>query len=560
MGASGPGIRIGIAWKLAVLLVISTAAFFCLFGYFQLRLQQSQSEQLILLSADRIADLIHSGARHTMMRNDRDGLHHQINDVGAEPGIRRVRLYNEEGRIQYSTAADEVGAMVDKSAEACYACHSQEAPLARLKRTDRARIFRDSAGRRTLAVIRPIENRPECSNAACHAHPASRRILGVIDAQLGLEAVDAQIAGHQRRMVGSTLVAIILMSVLSVVFVWTVIHKPIRELARGIRDVARGNLEQRLPVRSRDEIGDLGAAFNKMAEELDQAHSELTDWARTLEERVRRKTEQLEQAHTSLVASEKMASLGKLAATVAHEVNNPLFGMLTYARLGLKEIQQQENLDPKRKAALSDYLSVIERESKRCGEIMKNLLAFARQTAPQRSMNSVNTMAERAVKLIRHQLELQEISLELELDASVPEISCDADKIQQVLLVLMVNATEAMAEGGSLRVASTFDADAETVTLIVQDTGSGIPPEVASQIFEPFFTTKENQHRTGLGLAIAKGIVDQHGGRIAVESTEGKGTTFRITLPVRQPEQQPETDGMVVAQPAVTGPQSRKSA
>ena len=533
MGAIRPAllkIRIGLAGKLAACLIFGTAAIFALFGYLHLRLQQQQSEQLVLLSAIRVSDIIHSSARHMMMVNDRGGMHALIRDFGAEPGIRRVRLFNEEGRIQFSTDSREVGRLVDKSAEQCFACHAQQSPLTRLNRPDRARIFRDTDGRRVLAVIRPIDNRPECSEAACHAHSPSRSILGVIDAQMTLESVDTQLAAGQKRMLLSIAMALFAMLLISVMFVWGVVHRPIQDLTRGIHDVARGNLHHRLPVRSGDELGQLAESFNRMAGDLEAARSESTEWARTLEERVRRKTEQLEQAHHSLVASEKMASLGKLAATVAHEVNNPLFGMLTYARLGLKELGR-EGLGEGPRQALAEYLKIIERESKRCGEIMKNLLTFARQTAPQRSRANLNTLVERAAALVRHQLEMQEIDFRFQPDPSLPEFFCDAGQIQQVLLVLLVNAAEATPNGGSITVSTRYDQERSRAVFVVADTGCGMPEEVKSQIFEPFFTTKENQHRTGLGLAIARGIVEKHGGSIDVVSEPGQGTAFTVSLP-----------------------------
>jgi two-component system NtrC family sensor kinase len=349
--------------------------------------------------------------------------------------------------------------------------------------------------------------------------------------------VDQQIAQHRAQVLELLAVALVLYSLLSVLFVLKVVHQPIKELTEGTRRVAQGHLDLRLPVRSEDELGALAASFNTMTADLSQAHVELTEWARTLEERVRRKTEELERIHASLVANEKMASLGKLAATVAHEVNNPLFGMLTYARLTLKTLNSLD-LDPAVKASMTENLKVVERESRRCGDIMKNLLTFARQTKPHRAPAGVNELVDRALKLVRHQLELQEIALVTEFAEGLPEVYCDSGQIQQVLLVLMVNATEAMSGGGRMTVGTYAGEGGSTVLVKVKDTGHGIPPDVLTQVFEPFFTTKESQHRTGLGLAIAKNIIEHHAGKLDVRSVVEQGTEFIITLPVGAPDEQ----------------------
>jgi two-component system NtrC family sensor kinase len=519
---------------------VATAGFFAFAGYLNIRLERQNYEKLILLSADRLSDIILRSTRHEMLLNDRDSLHHVIRDIGAEPGIDRVRIFNKDGLIRFSTSDGEVGSMVDKRGEACYACHAQEAPLAKLDRPDRARIFRNAGGQRTLAVIRPIENHPDCSNSGCHAHPPDKRILGVIDTHLSLAAVDEQIAGHQRQIVVLTVLAVPLFSALSAVFVWVVVHRPVRELKRATERIRKGELGFTVPVLSEDELGALAESFNQMNAELGQAHSELTDWARTLEKRVRRKTEELERAHSTLVASEKMASLGKLAATVAHEVNNPLFGMLTYARLAVKALSQDE-LSPEAKNGIIENLRVIERESKRCGEIMKNLLAFARQSKPHRAPNDINTLVNRAVDLVRHKLTMQQVEIDIRRSA-LPEACCDPGQIQQVLIILIMNAAEAMAGGGRLTIETGAEPGDGTVFFRVRDTGCGIPDQIRLQIFEPFFTTKENQHRTGLGLAIARNIVEQHGGRMDLRSEVGKGTEFTITIPIEAPtELAPET-------------------
>lgn len=515
-------IRLGLAPKLAICVVTGTAAFFALFGYINLRVVRRQSEDLVLQAAERITGLILRSAHFGMLHNDREALYTVIQEMGGEPGIRRIRIFNKEGRITVSTEAGEVGTVVDKSAEACYGCHSQSAPLARLNRPDRARIFMDKqGGERVLGVIRPIENSAACFNAACHVHPASQRVLGVVDANLSLAGVDAQMARHQATLVGFLIGAITIGSLTAVLFIWAVVYRPVQELIRGTHRVAGGDLDYRLPVRSDDELGDLAASFNKMTAEVagEQAR---------IEEQVRRKTAELERVYKTLLSTEKLASIGKLAATVAHEINNPLFGILTYSRLIRRELGKQEFAG---RDDLAGQLETIERESKRCGDLVKNLLTFGRQAPSHRELNDLNVVVRRAVALVKHKLDLQSVELRESLAADLPPVECDANQMQQVLIVLLVNASEAIPKGGSVSVSTALDPATDQVVVRVKDTGLGIPEDVLPHIFEPFFTTKQDQLRTGLGLAVAHSIVEQHGGEISVRSAPGEGTEFTVALP-----------------------------
>jgi two-component system NtrC family sensor kinase len=515
-------LRLGLAAKVAICVIASTAAFFALFGYINLRMERSHSQDMVVQTADRISDVILRSTKYEMLHNDREALYNIIQELGSEPGTQRIRIFNKEGRITYSTDAREVNTVVDKSAEACYGCHSQTAPLTRLRRPDRARMFWDKQGHHLLAVIRPIDNAPECSSAGCHVHQASQRVLGVIDADLSLATVDAQMSQHQAALGYFLVGAIIFGSLLAVAFIWVVVYRPVKALIDGTHRVAGGDLNYRLPVTSDDELGDLASSFNKMTEEVAGVQAKI-------EEQVRRKTAELERVHKTLLNSEKMASIGKLAATVAHEINNPLFGILTYARLVSRALLKHEI--PGRDE-MAEQLQTIERESKRCGDLVKNLLTFSRQAPIHREPNDLNTVVHRAVLLVKHKLEMQNIELEESLAKDMPPVHCDANQVQQVVLVLMVNASEAMPKGGKLEVTTEFDAAAEQGAVRVKDTGSGIPEELLPRIFDPFFTTKEDQNRTGLGLAVAHSIVEQHGGEISVRSAPGEGTEFRVALPV----------------------------
>ena len=513
--------RMGVAAKLAISVIASTAVFFAFFGIVNLRSEQHFSQDQVEQAANRITDLIVRSTHYEMLRNDKDALLNMIHEVGSGPGIQRIRILNKDGLIIYSTDSKEVGTPVDKNAEGCIGCHAQSAPLAKLSRRDRTRYFTDKHGQRMLAVMQEIQNAPECANGSCHVHDAGRSILGVIDTTLSLAAVDRQAHAHRANLTWFLMGSMLFGCGAAIGFMWVVVHRPVQELIAGMHRVAAGELEYRLPAGRNDELGDLASSFNKMAAEVGGVQAQIED-------QVRRKTAELERVYKTLLHSEKMASIGKLAATVAHEINNPLFGILTYARLVLRELLKH---DVPARDEMAGQMQIIERESKRCGELVKSLLTFSRQAPSVREPNDLNTVVHRAVLLVQHKLAMQNIELEEKLGTDLPPVLCDANQTQQVVLVLMMNASEAMPKGGRLCVSTEFDARAEQGLVRVKDTGCGIPEDVLPHIFDPFFTTKEDQNRTGLGLAVAHSIVQQHAGDITVDSTPGVGTEFRVALP-----------------------------
>jgi len=517
--------------KLISLLLLVMTGVFALLGYLNIHLHRQHLEAATLTSAERVSDVIKRSTSYYMLRNDREGMYHAMATMADEPGMVRVRIFDKEGRVSYSSDTGEIGHIVDKGAEACYGCHVRSQPLAKLNRPDRFRIYRDGKGQRVLAVITPIENQPSCSNAECHAHPVEQKVLGVLDANLSLAKADAQLAQTSRRMLAYTLFALIDISLLSWLFVWRLVGQPIKRLKDGTRELADGNLGYQLEVDSSDEAGELATCFNRMSLQLRSANEEIVAWACTLEERVDQKTRELKRAHEHVLHVEKMATIGKMAAVVAHEINNPLSGILTYAKLIRKWIERGEAQGSKR-ADAEQCLNLMADESRRCGELVKNLLTFSRSSPMNRQSADVNSLVDRSIRLIKPQMEMKNVEVHAQLAQDLPRLLCDPGQIEQVVLALSINAMDAMPHGGNLWIATRLRDDAEGIEIEVRDDGSGIADDILPRIFEPFLTTKEGGKSVGLGLAVSQNIIERHKGTIEVQSKLWKGTSFTITLPI----------------------------
>jgi two-component system, NtrC family, sensor kinase len=518
-----------VSGKLIFLLVACLTVVFGLLGYLNIRLHRQHLEQDTLASAERVSDVIKRSTSYYMLHNDREGLHDAIKTMASEPGMVRVRVFNQEGTISFSSDAQEIGKNVDKNAEACYACHAQAQPLTRLNRPDRFRIYRAN-GSRVLGIINPIENRPECSNAPCHAHPETQQVLGVLDTNMSLAQADVNLAQGSRRMLIYTMLAMIVVSLLSGISVWRIVGRPVRALHDGTQRLAQGELGYQLAVVPDDELGELAESFNQMSLELHAAHEEVVAWTRTLEDRVEEKTVELKRAHEHMLHAEKMASVGKMAAVLAHEINNPLSGILTYAKLLTKWLDR-EDAGPARREETRQCLDLIVSESRRCGDLVKNLLTFSRSVPVNLQPVDVNQVVDRSLRLVQHQLEMAGVEAHLQLNQPSAIAVCDAAQIEQALVALMLNAKDAMPRGGNLWLTTQQDKAHGEISIQVKDDGSGIAPDILPRIFEPFLTTKESEHGVGLGLAITRGIIERHHGRIDVQSEVGRGTTFTIALP-----------------------------
>jgi two-component system, NtrC family, sensor kinase len=497
-----------------------------------------QTEKYLAITTDwalRTSDLIKKSTHYSMLENRREDIYQTISTLGTEPGIEAIRIYNKKGEITFSTVDGEVGKYVNVNAEACNACHQPGKALPTNSNAALTRIFHSNKGYRVLGVITPIKNEPSCYNASCHEHPRNQTVLGVLDVMLPLEGMDASLVQLRHSTYFGGAFMVLSVTLFSGIFIWLMVNIPVRKLTRGTQEITKGNLDYRIKVRSSDEIGDLADSFNRMTEELGRARDELTEWAQTLEERVEQKTDELRRALSNMVQMEKMASLGKLSASVAHELNNPLAGILAYAKLLKKKIGKG-NLTEERSKEIESELAMIADESARCGNIVNNLLLFSRQKVGEFQPQSLAPVVEQSLKLIAHHLSMNNVRCELDMPEMPVEAICDPQQIEQALIALEINAIEAMPDGGILKIGMKLLEKENEAEIKVIDNGIGINEEDLEHIFEPFFTTKKDGKGTGLGLAVVHGIVERHNGKIEVQSKPGIGTTFILRLPLNPAE------------------------
>lgn len=519
--------------RLAVRLISSLTAMVVIvegaFGYINVKTQERQLLDNMILGADQLSRSITSATWHSMLADRRATAYEVMQTIATKQGIDQIRIFNKEGKVTFSTSG-KGASQVDKRAEACTLCHADAQPLVRVDVPSRARIFRMADGVRRLGMVTPIYNEVACSQTACHAHPAGKNVLGVLDVTLTLDRVDQEVAALRlRTFVGVALeIALIILFIVLLTRRFAVV--PVRKLMEGTRAVSNMDLDQPIEVDDEGGLGDLARAFNEMRERLKKAVADLNELTKSLEARVEHRTRQLEAAQKKLVQNARLASLGQLSATVAHEINNPLSGVLNLSVL-MQRILKDDGIPPHRIAEFKGYLVQVTAETTRIARIVSDLLAFSRQKRPGGTSADLNGVVQSTLAVVGYKLEMAGVRVELDLAADLPPVNGDGSQLRQVVLNLVMNGAESMPRGGVLRINTRVKTDGCGVLLEVQDTGVGIPETVLPNIFDPFFTTKGEGQGVGLGLAVVYGIVDAHRGELEVASEEGKGTTFRITLP-----------------------------
>ncbi len=412
-----------IGFKLIFVVALTSLVIIGVYAYFNVKSQTSILTAEVERHANQLGETVIASTRYDMMLNQRDRIQQTINSIGRQPQIRDVRIMNKLGEIIYSSDSLNINKMVDKQAESCYACHSEDKPLEQISIKERTRLFQlhpDSS--RLIGIITPIYNEQSCWQADCHAHEKDQKVLGVLDVSISLADVDAAILRREWEIVIFALVAVIAVGLLIAFFVRRWVSNPVKDLLNATQQISQGNLNYTIKDFSENEIGKLGQSFNNM-------------------------TKKLSEARMQLFQSDKMASLGRLAAGVAHEINNPLTGVLTYSSFLLKRTKDNPEFQ--------EDLNIIVRETLRSREIVKSLLDFARQSVPKKSNADINEIISKAISVIEKQLSVKKVKIAKQPESTIPQIAVDANQIQQVFINLFVNAADAMEKsGGTIMVSS----------------------------------------------------------------------------------------------------------
>ncbi|MBE0596466.1 MAG: HAMP domain-containing protein [Desulfuromonadales bacterium] len=476
---------------------------------------------------DNLSETLIRSTHYQMLEDDRKRVYQMIQEVGSQRGIELIRLINKDGTIIFSTREEEISKRLNKEGDrACNMCHTYVTTHTHASSMNRSRIFLNSAGEEVLGVVKAIYNQESCYTSSCHFHSADTSLLGVLDVIVSLDDMRQAVVSYRNDLLAEAIILLFSLCLGLTLLTRAMVHRPVKILLNHTRDLASGQWPQ-IPSYTRDEIGELSSAFNEMSQKLRIARVELEQWAGTLEIKVEERTRQIKEMQSELVRTEKLASLGELVAGIAHEINNPLAGILMFSSIMAK--------DPRLDPGLQDDLNTVISETQRCSRIVRELLNFSRESVPKKSLDSVNRILGVTLGLVENQAYFHNIRISRIYDPDLPDIPMDAAQLQQVFINILINASQAMPHGGELSLQTGREPAGDYVFVRIRDTGCGISRENLEKIFDPFFTTKGHQG-TGLGLSVSYGIIESHGGQIEVESQLGAGTQFTIHLPVHPPE------------------------
>jgi len=531
--------RSSIYGRVVFIILISSLFLFFSFGLIFRSVNESYMNSVIRENGNNIGYLVESALYRAMLENDQTSLQNTLYTINNMTGIDHVNMYDARNNLVYTSITNDD---TNHSDPDCISCHQDFGTMFAEKEKSYKIIDVDSECSmnhlnneyRHLVIKSPILNSKSCYTAECHAHTVEEEVLGSLIIKMPMKSLDDALAkSNSNFFIFAAAMTLILVAYL-IFFTANNIKAPLNAIITASEAVAQGDRSTRLEINSKlpSDMRMVSIALNDMLDNLQAANNELHNWSQQLEYKVQKKSEELSQVQNELLNIERIASLGRLSLSVAHEINNPLSGILVYSKLLQKQLGSQ-NLDPEKRESILKHLSFIESETKRCGDIVKGLLDFSRKDQDGFEPRHLHEILNDTFELMLHPMKMANISFMTDFTARLDMIYCSPNQIKQACVALLVNASEAITQNGEV-IMSTANPDEQHIRIDFTDNGIGISEASLPHIFEPFFSTKEKTSGIGLGLSITHGIIKSHNGKISVRSEKGKGTTVSITLPLHK--------------------------
>ncbi len=523
--------------RVVLIITILSVFLFVSFGIIFKSVYEQYLNTVILQSGNNVGSLVEGALYHSMLENDEGALQNTLDVIHTLPGIEDVNMYDSDDNLVYSSFPTDTAGHINPN---CKSCHTNPGSLFPKNGKSYKIITADSEckmsksvkGQRHLLIKSPILNSKSCYQSSCHAHKAADEVLGSLVIKVPLKDLDAAVEKSSMEFYLLAILTTVLLASFLILFTRREILNPLSKLIKASIAVSNGDKNTRVEIKNNqlDDMRMVSVAFNNMLDNLQTATTELENWSQQLEYKVQKKSEELGTAQSELIHIERLASLGKLSSSVAHEINNPLSGILVYTKLVHKLLSNPDLTDAKKEIMLK-HLKMIEAETKRCGEIVKGLLNFSKKDQEDFEPKHLHEIMHETYDLMSHPAKIANISFITDFTAKSDLIYCSPNQIKQACVAILVNATEALSENGEI-VVKTSNPDPESIKLEISDNGIGISAQDIPHIFEPFFSTKQQARGIGLGLPIVHGIIQSHNGKIQVKSEPGQGTTISITLPL----------------------------
>ncbi|MDZ7740765.1 MAG: ATP-binding protein [Bacteroidota bacterium] len=523
--------------RVIYIISILSVILFLSFGLIFRSVYEDYLNTVIRQNGNNIGSIVEGALYHSMLKNDKSALQSTLDIINTMPGIDEVNMYDNRDSLAYSTIAFETRDQVSPN---CKNCHNdiksmfpgEEKSHRIIDEKSACRMTASGEGHRQLLIRSPIYNEISCYTAACHYHQPQEKLLGSLIIKVPLQQLDMAVIKSSRDFFLLAAITTLLLVVFLVIFTRKKINNPLKAIISASEAVARGNKSTRLEIKPGllYDMRMVSLAFNNMLDNLNMANKELENWSQQLEYKIQKKSEELSSIQNELIHVERIASLGKLSSSVAHEINNPLSGVLTYTKLIHKQLDKID-FEGRSKESMLKYLTIIESETKRCGDIVKGLLDFSKKEQKNFQVCHLHKLLKDTYNLMAHQMKMSEIYFYTDFKAEADLVNCSENQIKQACVAMLVNSSEAIRENGEV-IIRTSNPDPGHIRMDIADNGVGIAEDDQQHIFEPFFSAKQKVSGIGLGLAIVHGIVQNHKGKIEIDSKPGKGTTMSITFPL----------------------------